>query len=124
MLSVKLVWPNYSSRPNTCIYYNYGTFMAFESQLTWTCSKSRSCGRSGIVVSPNMMLPRLKPVTCSPDTTCWIRPLTISFENQLVSSEGSQSLLWHSNTSLLGMSMWAERHCCIPQQYHAINRII
>jgi len=28
--------------------------------------------------------------------TIWIGPLTISSENQLVSNEGSQSLLWHS----------------------------
>ena len=38
------------------------------------------------------------------DTICWIGSLTISSENQLVSSEGSQSLLWHSNRTLHGMS--------------------
>jgi hypothetical protein len=31
---------------------------------------------------------------------CWIRPLTISFENQLVSSEVSQNLLWHSKSHI------------------------
>jgi hypothetical protein len=29
---------------------------------------------------------------------CWIRHLTISFKNQLMSNEGSRSLLWHSKS--------------------------
>ena len=64
------------------------------------CSKRHLCGHSSIIASPNMTLPRLKPMIRSSDTYCWIWPLTISSKKQLVSSKESKSLIWHSNNHI------------------------
>jgi hypothetical protein len=60
--------------------------------------------QSGIVALQQFLSQHNAPATRAhdpdSDTNCWIGSLTISFESQLVSNEGSQSLLWHSKLHL------------------------
>ena len=79
-------------------------FMAFEITPR-KVSKSRPSEQSSGNVDSQQSLPQYyTPATWTHDpgfdTICWIKPLTISSENQLVSSKGSQILLWHLKSHL------------------------
>jgi hypothetical protein len=51
-----------------------------------------------------MTLPQLEPMTLALIPFGWTEPLIILFENQMMPSVGSQSLLWHSNRTRKSLS--------------------
>ena len=58
--------------------------------------KSRQSEQSNGIVEPQHEAPVTQTHDLDFDTICWIKRLIISSKNQLMSSEESQILLWHS----------------------------
>jgi hypothetical protein len=89
---------------NWCLVREAKAFMAFKIAPCKACFKSRPREQSG-TVAPQQSLPqRDTPATGTHDlgfdTICCIKPMTISYENQLVSNKRSQSFYGISNNTL------------------------